>query len=53
MKLIIGENIRRLRLAKDLTQEALAEELGVSPQTVSRWEGCPRSQGISTYPLTL
>ena len=39
MKLYLGENMRKLRLAKDLTQEALAEELGVSPQTISRWEG--------------
>ena len=39
MKLYLGENMRKLRLAKDLTQEQLAMELGVSPQTVSRWEG--------------
>lgn len=39
MKLYLGENMRKFRLAKDLTQEALAEELGVSPQTISRWEG--------------
>jgi len=39
MKLDFANNIRRLRLAKDLTQDSLAEELGVSEQTVSRWEG--------------
>lgn len=39
MKLYLGENMRKFRLAKDLTQEQLAMELGVSPQTVSRWEG--------------
>ena len=50
MKLIIGENIRRLRLAKDLTQEALAEELGVSPQTVSRWEGCSSYPDVELLP---
>ena len=50
MKLIIGENIRRLRLAKDLTQEQLAEELGVSPQTVSRWEGCSSYPDVELLP---
>ena len=38
MKLMIGENLRRLRREKDITQEQLAEVLGVSDQSVSRWE---------------
>lgn len=38
MKLNIGENIRRLRAAKGATQEKTAEALGVSCQSVSRWE---------------
>lgn len=38
MKLRIGENIKSLRKAKDITQEALAEMLGVSCQSISRWE---------------
>ena len=38
MKLLIGENLRRLRREKDITQEELAEVLGVSYQSVSRWE---------------
>ena len=38
MKLTIGENIRRYRKKHDLTQEALAERLGVTYQSVSRWE---------------
>ncbi len=38
MKLNIAENIRKLRRGGDLTQEQLAEKLGVSFQTVSRWE---------------
>ena len=33
-----SENLRRLRLEKKLTQEQTAEALGVSPQSVSRWE---------------
>ncbi len=38
MKLNLGENIRRLRRAADITQEELSERLGVSCQSVSRWE---------------
>ena len=33
-----GERIRRGREAKALTQEELAEALGVSRQAVSKWE---------------
>ena len=44
MKLSIGENIRNYRKKNDLTQEALADRLGVTYQSVSRWE-----KG-STYP---
>lgn len=32
------DNLRRLRLEKGFTQEQLAEQLGVSAQSVSRWE---------------
>ncbi len=38
MKLNIGENIRKHRREADLTQEQLAEKLGVSFQAISRWE---------------
>ncbi len=38
MKLSLGDNIRRCRRALDMTQEQLAEQLGVSFQSVSRWE---------------
>ena len=38
MKLNVGENIRRLRRAADMTQEQLADKLGVAYQSVSRWE---------------
>lgn len=34
----IGGFLRELRKEKDLTQEALAEKLGVSSRSVSRWE---------------
>lgn len=35
---VFSKNLKRLRLAKNLTQEQAAEKLGVSAQTVSRWE---------------
>ncbi len=33
-----NENLSRLRKAADMTQEALAQAVGVSPQAVSKWE---------------
>lgn len=44
MKINMGENIRKYRKNMDLTQEQLAEKLGTTVQSVSRWE-CG-----STYP---
>lgn len=38
MKLNIGETIKKLRKEREITQEDLAEVLGVSCQSVSRWE---------------
>ena len=38
MKLNFAENIKRLRKDREITQEALAEHLGISAQSVSRWE---------------
>ncbi|MDR0935507.1 MAG: helix-turn-helix domain-containing protein [Oscillospiraceae bacterium] len=38
MAIQISENIKRLRHSRELTQEALAEILGVSSQSVSKWE---------------
>lgn len=32
----IGENIARLRRERGMTQESLAETMGVSPQTISK-----------------
>ena len=34
----LAANLRKLRLDKKLTQEQAADKLGVSPQSVSRWE---------------
>ena len=38
MKITIGENIKRLRRERELTQEQLAEVLNVSITAVSKWE---------------
>lgn len=35
---MLSQNIKRLRLEKNLTQEQLASTLGVSAQAVSKWE---------------
>lgn len=36
--LVLSNNLKRFRIARNLTQEQAAEELNVSAQTVSRWE---------------
>ncbi len=38
MKIYLSENIKRLRRERDVTQETLAQFLGVSFQSVSKWE---------------
>ncbi len=38
MTIYLGENLKQLRKEKDLTQEALADLLGVSFQAISKWE---------------
>ncbi len=38
MKLKLGENLRRLRKERGLTQEQFSTAIGVSFQAVSRWE---------------
>ena len=38
MTIMIGENIKRLRTAKGLTQEQLSEAVGVTCAAVSKWE---------------
>lgn len=35
---VFSKNLKRFRVAKNMTQEQAAEALGVSTQTVSRWE---------------
>ena len=36
--MILSQNIKQFRLEKDMTQEQLAAQLGVSGQAVSKWE---------------
>ena len=38
MAIYLSETLKRLRKARDLTQEQIAEIFSVSPQAVSRWE---------------
>ncbi|MFR7852724.1 MAG: helix-turn-helix domain-containing protein [Christensenellales bacterium] len=58
----LGKRIMALRKAAGMTQEQVAERLGVSPQAVSKWENdvsCPDvtmipriAQPYLTYPQT-
>lgn len=50
MKLNIGETIKRLRKEKEITQEEFAEVLGVSCQSVSRWENSSCYPDIELIP---
>lgn len=43
---MLGDKLYQLRRARGLSQEQLAEKIGVSRQTVSKWEG-----GLSTPDL--
>ena len=51
MLICLGENIRRLRAAKGITQEQLGYELGVSAQAVSRWENGATYPDITMLPV--
>lgn len=45
----IGKFIKEMRKNKNLTQEELAEKLGVNNRTVSRWENGKNMPDISLY----
>ena len=47
----IGETIARLRKERSMTQEALAECLGVSAQTISKWENSTTCPDIMLLPV--
>ena len=50
MELTLGKRIAMLRRQKGLKQDTLAEELGVSPQAVSKWENDQTCPDISLLP---
>ena len=47
----IGNKIKQLRLKAGLTQEQLANDLGISAQSVSKWETAVTMPDISLLPL--
>lgn len=51
MKLNIGEIIKKLRKERDITQEEFAEFIGVSSQSVSRWENSLCYPDIELIPV--
>ncbi len=51
MTIYLGENIKRLRREKGMTQETLAEFLSVSFQSISRWERGESYPDITLLPL--
>ena len=38
MKIMLSENLRKMRRDRNLTQEEVASYLGISFQAVSKWE---------------
>ena len=46
----IGEKLSEKRRAKGLTQDSVAERLGVTPQAVSKWENDASCPDISLLP---
>ena len=46
----IGDNIRAMRLRQGLTQEQVAQQLGVTYQAVSKWENGTNTPDIALLP---
>lgn len=51
MNIYIGENIKRLRLGKQITQEQLSVAMGVSSAAVSKWEREETLPDITLLPM--
>ncbi len=47
----IAANIAKFRKERGMTQEALAEMLGVSPQTISKWENAATWPDVALLPV--
>lgn len=47
----IAGNIAKLRRERGMTQEALAEVIGVSPQTISKWENSTTYPDVALLPV--
>ncbi len=50
MNFTLGQRISTLRKQNELTQDALAEKLGISPQAVSKWENDQTCPDITLLP---
>ena len=48
---MVARTIARLRRERGMTQEALAERIGVSPQTVSKWETQATCPDVALLPV--
>lgn len=47
----LGQKIKQLRFKAGLTQEQLADRLGIGPQSVSKWENAVAMPDITALPL--
>lgn len=47
----VGYNIKQLRTQKNMTQEQVAERLGVTCQAISKWENNANTPDIAMLPL--
>ena len=50
MKEILAKNINRYRKEKGLTQEGLAQQLGITYQAVSKWENAQTMPDLALLP---
>lgn len=51
MNIYFGETLKKLRLKQNLTQEKLSDFLGVSFQTISKWERGDTYPDIALLPI--